>query len=180
MTSFFFSENPIALFLALILIVAVLKGLLSKHKWFKGSNAPYITIVLIVLVVLLLAYKPILEIVSYATPFVALIVVFVFALGAMYFVLGVKEDGMWKLLKGIGPLKTALQIGVICIIALAISRVYGDSLLEEPSVSITDPLIAPEEPVEIDFTPVFTKQALGMIMILIIMGFGFFFVNFSK
>ena len=180
MASFFFSENPIALFLALILIVALLKIILSNHKWFKGGNAPYITLILIVVVVLLIAYRPILEIVSYLTPFIALLVIFVFALGAMYFVLGVKEDGMWSLLKGIGPLKIALQIAVVCFIALAISRVYGDRLLEEPSVSITDPLIAPEEPIDIDFAPVFTKQALGMIMILIVMGFGFFFVNFSK
>ena len=109
MTSFFSSENPIALFLALLLVVALIKGFLSNHSWFKGGKAPYITLIVIALAILLFVYDEILQIVSYLTPFLALLVIFVFALGAMYFVLGVKEDGMWGLLKSIGPLRTALR-----------------------------------------------------------------------
>lgn len=180
MEPFFFSNNPIALFLALVLTIATLKVLLSNHKWFKGSKSPFVIPVIIIAGLMLLFYSPLLEIVSFAAPFIALLAILVFFLGAMYVVLGMKEDGMWRVLKGIGPLKTGLQIAVICIIALAVSRVYGDKLLEEPSVSITDPLIAPEEPIDIDFAPVFTKQALGMAIILIVMAFGMFFVNFAK
>lgn len=178
--AFFFSDNPISLFLALVLVVVLMKIVLGKHKWFQGKNAAYITLIIIAVIILLLTYDPLLRMISIGVPFLVLIAIFLFALGAGYFILGMPKDDIWPTLKNIGILKTAIFIAVICIIAFAGSQVYGNRLLKDQTFSIADAISPQEKSVEIDFAPIFTKQALGMIMITIILGFAFFFVNFSR
>jgi hypothetical protein len=156
--AFFFSDNPIALFLALVLVVVLLRIVLGQHKWFEGKNAAYVTLVIIAVIILLIAYRPLLSMISFGLPFLVLLIMLLFALGAMYFVLGMPKDNIWPTLKSIGILKTALLIAIVCIIAFAGSQVYGDRLLEDPKFSIADAMMPEEKAVEVNFAPVFTKQ----------------------
>ena len=178
--AFFFTDNPIALFLALVIVIVILKTLLSKHKWFEGKKQVYVLPVLIVIGIFLIAYRPLLRMVSFGLPFLLLVVLFLFGLAAIMYVLGMPYKNVWPALKDVGPLKVAVQIAVFCIIAFAISHVYGEKLLEDKSVSLGDAMMPAQESVEIDFAPIFTKQALGLIVIMIILGLAFFFVNFAQ
>jgi hypothetical protein len=178
--AFFASDNPIALFLALVVVISVLKIWLSKRKWFAGKKEAYMLPILIVLVIFLIAYRPLLSMISYGLPYFIMVVVFLFALGAIMFVLGMRKDKIWPELKDVGPLRIAVYIFIFCIIALSISHVYGDKLLQDKSVSLTDATTSSQEPVEIDFSPIFTKQVLGTIFVFIVLGFVFVCVNFSQ
>ena len=175
--TFFFSDNPIALFLALVLVVAILRIVLGRHKWFQGDNAPYIKLVLILVMVLLIAYKPLLSMISFGVPFFVLLVMFLFAIGTIFFVLGMPKEQVWPALKESAILRTAILVTIICIVAFAASTVFGEKLLEDQSVSIMDAASPAQESVEIDFAPIFTKQAIGLIMMIAILGLAFFFVN---
>ncbi len=175
--AFFFSDNPIALFLALVLTVVVLKIVLGKWKWFSGKKSAYLTLVLIAVIILLVAYPPILQMISFSVPYFVLIALFLFAVGGLIFMLGMPKADIWPTMKSIAIVKTVVIILVILTITWAGSHVFGEKLLKEPSVSITDPMIAEKEPVKIDFAPMFTKQALGLIFIIIVLGMAFLFVN---
>ena len=177
--AFFFSDNPIALFLALVVVVAVLRVLIGRLKWFQGSKAAYILPVLLGVILLLLIFPGLLSTVSYGLPFFMLLVMFLFALGALFFALGVQK-GIWEFLKQSSLLKTILKIVIICIIALAASSAFGERLLEDTSVSIVDAIEPEQEDVEIDFAPIFTRQALGLILIITILGLAFVFINLSR
>jgi hypothetical protein len=178
--AFFFSDNPIALFLALVVVVAVLRLFLGKHKWFQGNNSSYILPVLIVVVILLIAYRPLLSMMSFGLPFLALLVVFLFAIGALFFALGYQKPGIGGFMKKSGIVRVTVQILIICIIAFAASNVFGQKMLEDPSVSIVDSFATEKEPVEVDFSPLFTKQAIGMIMLVIVIGLAFVFINLMR
>jgi len=175
--AFFFSDNPIALFFALILTVVILKIVLGKHKWFEGKKNAYVLPIIIAVTILLIAYQPLLKVISFGIPFFALLVVFLFAVGAMMFVIGMPKPTIWPMLKEVGFLKTASYIAIFCIIAFAISHVYGEKLLENPTFSLGDAISPAQEEVKIDFAPLFTKQVLGLIVIFALMGLLFFFVN---
>jgi hypothetical protein len=175
--AFFISDNPIALFLALVLTVAIMKMVLGKVKFFQGKYAAYITLVLIAIIILLLLYQPLLKMLAIGLPFLILIVLLVFGLAAMFFALGMGKGTIWPMIKGIGLLKTTVQIVVVCIIAFAISQVYGDDLLEDKSVSFADPIMPSEETKQIDFSFLFTTQALGIIIMLIVLGFAFVWIS---
>jgi hypothetical protein len=178
--AFFFTDNPIALFAALVLAVVVLKIFLGRHKWFEGSNASYITPILIIVIILCLAYRPLLSILSLGVPLFILLVLALFAIGAMLFTFGMPQSSIWPALKSVGPLKLTVRIIIICIIAFAVSQSFGDRLLEEPSFSIADAMTAEQEPVEVDFAPLFTRQALGLVVLLGVLGLAFVFVNLSS
>lgn len=177
--TFFFSDNPIALFLALVVVIAVLKILLSRLKWFQGSKASYILPVLLGIILMLLVFPGLLSTVSYGLPFFMLLVMFLFALGAIFFALGVQK-GVWEFLKQSSLLKTILKIVIICIIALAASNAFGERLLEDTSFSIVDAIEPEQEDVEIDLAPIFTRQALGLILIITVLGLAFVFINLSR
>jgi hypothetical protein len=168
------------MFLALALVIATLKIVLTKHKWFADKRQAYVLPVLIAVTILLIAYQPLLRIISFGAPLLLLVVLFLFGIGAIMFSLGMPYEKILPSLKEVGPLKVAVQISIFCIIAFAISHVYGDRLLEDKSVSIADAMTSDKEPVEIDFSPIFTKQALGLIVIMIVLGLAFVFINFAK
>ena len=176
--AFFFSDNPIALVLALVVVIAVLRCFLGTRKWFKGDKLVYLLPVLLIVALILIVYTPLLKILSFSIPFFALIVVFLFGIGGLFFALGMKS-GIWSALKSNGPLRVAVKIGIICILALGASNIYGEKLLEEKSVSIADAIMPAEEPVDINLAPIFTKQALGLIVFIVIIGLAFVFVNVS-
>ncbi len=178
--TFFTSDNPIALFLALVLVVAVMKGLLAKHQWFQKGNAAYITAVLIGLILVLLIYRPLLKMLSFGVPFLILIVIFIVGVGAIFLALGTPEKNIFPMLKSSGIVKTSMFIVFICIIAFAASHVWGDRLLDDKSVSFADPLMPQEETVKIDFAPVFLPSTLYLIMIITILGFAFYFAVASR
>ncbi len=181
MPTFFFSNNPIALFLALVVVLVVLKTVFEKRNWFKeGDRSTYITPILIAIAVFLVAYTSLLKILSIAIPFLAVLVLFLVLLGTALYCFGMPEKAIWPAMKKVGPLRTALVIAVFCIIAFAVSTVYGDKLLDDKSVSIADAMTPAQEPVEINFAPLFTSQALGMIFIVIVLGFTFVFINFAR
>jgi hypothetical protein len=175
--AFFFSDNPIALFFALILVVVILKIVLGKHRWFSGKKNSYVLPIVLAAAILLIAYQPLLRIISFGAPFLALLIVFLFAVGAIMFVLGMPKPTIWTAMKETGFIKTATYIAIFCIIAFAISHVYGERLLESPTVSLGDVISPAQEEVKIDFAPLFTKQALGLIMVFVVLGLAFFFVN---
>ncbi|NQU78532.1 hypothetical protein HQ545_02060 [Candidatus Woesearchaeota archaeon] len=184
MTSFFTSENPIALLLALVLTLAVIKAVLTRIakgeilEILKGKlSDTHIPVIIIVFAVLLVIFLPILKIISFSIPFLAALLVMLVAIGFLLATMGMKTSVVWETMKNIGPLKFGIKIAVICIIAFAASTVYGERLLEDKSVSLTDSILPEQEGKEIDFSSLFTKQALGLIMILIIMGMAFVFVN---
>ncbi|MBW2971400.1 hypothetical protein KY359_00035 [Candidatus Woesearchaeota archaeon] len=177
--AFFFSSNPIALFLALVLVVVVLKIWLGKHKWFSGGNSAYITLLLIILIILLISYRPLLEVVAIGVPYFIMVVMFLVALAGLLLMLGMQKGTIWPAMKQVGPLKVAVQIFIVCCIAFAGSQVFGEKLLKEPSVSIADPMMPEQEKTEIDFAPLFTQQALGIIFIIVILGLAFVFVNLA-
>jgi hypothetical protein len=178
--AFFFTDNPIALFLALVIVIAILKTLLSKHKWFAGNKQSYVTPILIVLAIFLIAYRPLLRMVSFGLPFLLLVILFLFGLAAIMYVLGMPYKNIWPALNDVGPLKVAVQIAVFCIIAFAASHVYGEKLLEDKSVSLSDAMMPAQDSAEIDFAPIFTKQALGLGVIIVILGLAFVFINFAE
>lgn len=178
--AFFSSSNPIALFLALAVAVLIIRAVLGRHRWFQGGKAAYITPVLILTGIILIAHRPLLEMLSFGLPFLALLLVFLAALALMYFVMGYQKSGITSFLKENSVLKTTVQIAIICIIILAGSTVLGQKMLEDPSVSITDTFETQEEPAKIDFSPIFTKQAIGMITLMIVMGLAFLFINLMR
>ncbi|MBN1544310.1 hypothetical protein JW898_02495 [Candidatus Woesearchaeota archaeon] len=178
--AFFFSDNPIALFLALVLIVIVLKAALSKHKWFQGGKTAYVTLIVIIAIIFLIAYSPLLKVVSIGVPYFIMVVMFLVALAGIYLVMGAHKEKIWPMMKDVGLLKVSVQIFIICCIAFAASQVYGEKLLKEPKVSFADPMIPDKEPAQIDFAPLFTKQALGMTLLIIVLALAFFFVNMAR
>ncbi|MBU2560776.1 MAG: hypothetical protein KKD17_00625 [Nanoarchaeota archaeon] len=178
--AFFFSSNPIALFLALVLVVIVLKVWLGKQKWFQGGKSAYITLILIILIIFLIAYRPLLEVVAIGVPYFIMVVMFLVAIAGLLLVVGMPKGTIWPAMKDVGLLKVAVQIFIICCIAFAASQVYGEKLLKEPKVSFADPMIPDKEPAQIDFTPLFTKQALGMTFLIIVLALAFFFVNLAR
>jgi hypothetical protein len=185
MADFFTSSNPIVLLLTVFVVLALVKIFISKLTFFSGESAAYIPLVLIIVGVLLLIFNPLLRIISYSIPYLMLIILFVFFLGGIYFVFGMPQKQIWPILKTVGPLKLAIQIGVFCIIALAISSVYGERLLESSSptgsVSLTDAFKS-DEP-QSDSTVVskfFSPSLLGILIILIVLGMAFCFVLLSS
>jgi hypothetical protein len=180
MGAFFSTDNPIALFLALVVAVVLLRAYLGKHKWFQKDKAAYILPVLLVVIVLLVIYRWLLGIISFSIPLFVLLIIFLFAIGAGFFVLGMPRDKIFPMLKESGFVKTAVVITIICIIALSASRLLGPKLLEDKSVSFADAIGPEQENVQIDFAPLFSKQALGLIFIMTVMGLAFFFVNFAR
>ncbi|MBW2964360.1 hypothetical protein KY363_02775 [Candidatus Woesearchaeota archaeon] len=178
--AFFTSDNPIALFLALVLVVAVMRLLLAKHSWFKGGNAAYITAALIGMILLLLLYRPLLRLLSFGVPFLVLIAIFVVGIGGIFLALGTPNSSIWQMLKGSGLIRTTAIVVFVCIVALAASHVWGERLLEDKTVSFADPLMPQEETAKIDFTPVFQPSVLYMIMITIVLAFAFYFVMMSR
>ncbi|MFH1668998.1 MAG: hypothetical protein ABIA62_03660 [Candidatus Woesearchaeota archaeon] len=177
MATFFFSDNPISLFLAFVVTVIVVKAWLSKRKMFSDSKSAYILPVLIIFMILLIAYRPLLSMLSFGIPFFVLICLFVFGVSTVLFTLGMDKPKIWPMLKSVGPFSIALKIAVICIIAFAASHVYGEKLLEDTSVSFADSFAPQEDAVKIDFAPLFTKQALGLIMMITVLGLAFLFLN---
>jgi hypothetical protein len=178
--AFFSNSNPIALFLALVVVVLLLRMILGKHKRFQGGNASYITPVLIIIAVVLVAYRPLLEMLSFGLPFLALLLIFLFIIAGMYFVMGFQKAGLVGFLKQNSILKIIVQIAIICIIIFAGSTVFGQKILEDPSVSIVDSFETSKEPVEVDFSPLFTKSAIGMITLIVVMGLAFVFINLMR
>lgn len=177
--AFFFSDNPIAMFLALIVVIAVLRVLLGRHKWFQGSRSSYILPILLASVLLFLALPRLLSMFSFGIPLFVLLVVFLFALGALFFTLGIQK-GIWEFMKQSSILNTTLKISIICIIAFAASSAFGQKLLEDTSVSIVDAVEPEQDDVRIDFAPIFTRQAAGMIMLVVVLALAFVFVNLSR
>lgn len=178
---FFTSSNPIALLLTVVIVLALVKLFISKLKFFSGESAAYIPLVLIIAGILLLIFKPLLRIISFSIPYLMLIVLFVFFLGGIYFVLGMPQKQIWPILKTVGPLKLAIQISVFCIIALAISSVYGEQLLESSSptgsVSLTDAFKTDEPESDSNFiAKFFSPSLLGLLIIFIVLGMAFCFV----
>lgn len=178
--SFFFSNNPIALFAALVLLVAVLSIVLKRMSWFAGDKAVYITPVLIGVIVLCLFHRPLLSIISIGIPLLVILVVGIFAIAALVFAFGMPEASIWPIMKELGPLKVTIKIAIICIILFAISQAYGETMLKEPpSFTISEPIAAQDQSVEVDFAPLFTKQALGLIVVMVVLGLAFVFINLS-
>ena len=176
---FFFSDNPIALFLTLVVVLVVLKLALGKHKWFKGDKAAYIVPIMIIAAIFLIAYSPAIRMLSIIIPFFIVLVMFLFAIVALMYVFGMPTPQIWPQLKEIGILRVGPKIAIICIIAFAASQVFGDRLLEDKTVSFADSIVAEEEPVKVDFSPLFTKHALGLIVLIAVLGLAFVFVNIS-
>jgi hypothetical protein len=180
MASFFSTDNPIALFLALVIVVSLLRLYLGQHKWFAKEKSAYIVPVLLLIIILLVAYRPLLSIISFSVPLFVLLVVFLFLIGSGFFILGIPRDKIFPMLKESGFVKTAAIIAIICIIALSASRLFGPKLLDDKTVSIGDAIGPEQKPVEVDFSPLFTKQAIGLVFILIVIGMAFLFVNLAK
>lgn len=175
--AFFTSDNPIALFLALVVVVVVLKLWLEKHAWFKGSNSSYILPILLAAIILLIAYRPLLRILSFGLPFLVLIALFIFGVGALVWAFGMKEGTIGTTLKGIGLIRVTAYIVIFCVVALAVSRIYGERLLDDKTVTLADPIMPEDDGVKVDFAPFFTSKALGMIFMMVVLGLVFYFVN---
>ncbi|MBW2967825.1 hypothetical protein KY362_05045 [Candidatus Woesearchaeota archaeon] len=181
--AFFFSDNPIAMFLGLILVIALLSIYLKQHKWFSGKNVKhsiYVVPILLILAIFLIGYSGILRIISFSVPLIVLLLIFLFFIGAVMFALGIPRKEVTPILKSMGFVKVGVVILVFCIIALGASRLMGESLLEDKSVSLGDVMMTKEEPVDVDFSWLFSKTALGIIFLFLIIGIIFVWVNISS
>ena len=178
--AFFSIENPIALFLALVIVVCVMKLLLGRHKWFQGNKSAYILPVIIIAAIVLITYNPLLSMLSFGLPFLGLLAIFLFAIGALFFALGYQRPGIGQFLWKSGIVRVTVQIAIICIIIFAGSTVFGQKMLDNPSVSIIDSFATEKEPVKFDFTPLFTKQAISMITLVAVLGLAFVFINLMR
>ena len=172
----FFDDNPITLLLSLIIAIAILKAYMTNHKWFKGSKSTYIAPIIIILAILMIIYRSSLSIISYAIPLIALVTIFLFAIGAIFFMFGMPGNKILPTLKEVGMIKIGFVIVLFCIVALAGSRMYGQTLLEDKSVSLGDVLMTQEKEVEINFFNFFNQKTLGLLMLIIIVGLLMFFV----
>ncbi|MFC1722804.1 hypothetical protein ACFL0V_01565 [Nanoarchaeota archaeon] len=174
--AFFGLGNPLALFFAFIVLLIATKVFLGRMKFFS-TRAAYIFPVVIVVGIIALIYMPILKIFSVALPLVFLGVFFLVGLAGLYLLFGVKKPEVIPMMKDVGFLRLVFIVAVVCAFAFGVSQVFGDKLLEDQKFSIAD-AITPDEPeVEVDFAPLFTRQALGLIMVLIVMGALFVFVS---
>lgn len=177
--AFFSYENPIPMFLALVLIVTLIKILLGRMGFFKTRKS-YLMPVVLAMAVVAIVYYPLLEFVGLASPLLVLIVLFLFATAALLFAAGVKEGMIKDMMKNIGFLKLVIYVLIVSSVVFAGSQIWGENLLEEPSVSVADAITFHEETQEINFAPLFSKQALGLIVLIIILGGVFLFVNMVK
>jgi len=180
MASSFFSDNAIAMLLAFIVALSLLKLYLEKREFFKDKGSAYVLPIVILAGIALLIYNPALKMMSIGIPFFVILVLFLFGLAAIMYTIGMPAEKILPTLKGVGMLKTTIQIAIFCIIAFAISNIYGERLLEDKSISLTDTMTQEDDGPKIDFSPLFAKQAMGMILITVVLGFAFVFVNLAK
>lgn len=178
--AFFSSDNPIALFLALVIAIVLLKAWLSKLKMFEGTKSAYILPVLTIIGIVILLHNPILNMLSFGIPFLILLLIFLFAIASILFTFGLQKTSIVDFMLKNTLLKITMQVLIICIIAFAASHAYGDKLLEDPTITITDPFTHNAEQTEIEFSSIFTKQAAGMIMLVVVLGLAFVFINISR
>ncbi|HII72284.1 TPA: hypothetical protein HA265_06020, partial [Candidatus Woesearchaeota archaeon] len=101
-------------------------------------------------------------------------------LGCLFYMFGLPQKNIVGLMKESGFLKVLTYILITVAVLFGFSQLWGDRLLEDQTVSFADQFVPAEENVEIDFAPLFTKQAAGMMLIVIIVGAIFFFVNLAK
>lgn len=175
----FVANHPFLVVLAFILIIAVLKGWLPRLSAFKGNKKIFVTPIIIILAIIIIFTRPLLSIIGMSAGMLAALFVFI-ALGWMIMAaMGVNAGRVGSVVKEVGFLKLTVIIVVVAIFALSISQVFGDKLLEEPTISFSDGIIHEPEPKEVDLSFLFTRKFLGIMAVLITLGSLFVFVNLS-
>ena len=174
--AFFTPSNPLALFFALIVVLSMIKYALGKTKYISKNKNHAVPILIIIGLICIIFYQ-ILKLAALVIPMIALIMLFVFMIAAMFFVMGMKEERVFGFLKESGFLKTVVYVLIISAVLFAGSQIWGEQLLEEKAVSITDPLTLKPEQKEINFAPIFTKQAAGFAMLSAVIGMAFWWVR---
>ena len=171
--SLFLTDNPIALLIALIFLLAFFNGFLAKRRYFEKNPSHIAPLILLIVIALILLPK-LLKITSFAVPFLVLFTVFI--AGLLFFIaaFGIKKP--WNsFIKGPG-VKSTLKIAIIVIIFIAAGRVMGEQLLEDNSISLLEPL-ENKKTNDFDMSWFFNKQFLTFAMLFIVLGTAFLFVN---
>ncbi|MBI4739692.1 hypothetical protein HY772_09230 [Candidatus Woesearchaeota archaeon] len=177
MTAFFSPDNAIALGLALLVIVLLLRIWLESKGYFKNNRANVVPLIIIAIVFLLL-YPALLRIASFTFPFLALIgIALMFLMFFAYSAMGMERKGVLGILR-YPSLKFVLKICVVVIVAIAAGRVFGEQLLQEKTVSFSEGIFpAQQEEKSMDFSFIFTSQALGLLFVLSVLGIAFFYIS---
>jgi hypothetical protein len=177
---FFSIDNPILFAIALILLVALLKGFLSSRKFFRtGSRSAFVMPIVLIVALIALLYRPLLQIFAGSAAMLSMLLVFLMLLFFAFMIMGTKTQMAFMAVKEIGFLKLTVIIVVCCIFALSISQVFGERLLEEPTVSFGDAFIQETAQKELDLSPFFTPNFLGTALVLTILGMFFLYFTFQ-
>ncbi|MBI5397883.1 hypothetical protein HZB03_00325 [Candidatus Woesearchaeota archaeon] len=175
--SFFSPDNVIALGLALLIIVLLLRIWLESKGYFKHNQANVVPFIIIAIIFLLL-YPAVLRIASFTFPFLALIgIALMFLMFFAYSAMGMDNKGITGILR-LPSVKFVLKICVVVIVAIAAGMVFGEQLLQEKSISFSEGVFpAQQEEKGMDFSFLFTSQALGLLFVLSVVGIAFFYVS---
>lgn len=178
--SFFSVNNPILFAIALVLLVAVLKGFLSSRKFFRtGSRSSFVMPIVIIIALVAIVYRPLLQIFASSAAMISMLLVFLMLLFFAFMIIGTKTQQAFRAVNEMGFLKLTVIIVVCCIFALSLSQVFGDRLLEEPKVSFSDAFVQETGHKELDLSPFFTPKFLGAALVLVILGMFFLYFTFQ-
>ena len=176
--AFFSINNPVLFVIALILLIALLKGWLSNLAFFtKKGRGVYVLPIVLVIAAVFIFNRPLMQIFTSAAAMISVLFVFLIFIFIAYAALGTRTEKAFTAVREIGFLKLIVIIAVVCIFALSISQVYGDKLLEEPKVSFSDAFVHEPEPREFDLSPFFTPKFLTGALLAVIIGMFFLYVN---
>ncbi|MBT5023564.1 hypothetical protein HOK51_05575 [Candidatus Woesearchaeota archaeon] len=179
-----FDLSTIMLYIFTFIVIVVFANALLK-QWAplnKISQGP--GLVLFFIIVILVLFKPILDIVGFSIPFLALLVV-ALGLGALlYGPFGTKTLDVASFFTHPST-RTYVGVIVFIIFALGASLVFGQSLLEKGEIPISGnavsfaDVIMPDAPPPktLDISPLFTESTLNLIFLFAIMGFSFVVVG---
>ncbi len=172
-------SNPIAMIFGFILLIIIARAGLLRISWF-AKNPSVTSAVLIIVGVATIIYLPLLKIVALSVPLVVLVILFLAGVWAIFYALQMREESIYPFMKRLGFLRILTYILIISAVSFGASQVFGEKLLEKPSFSLSDAMSSNEEKAKIDFTPFFTSQVLDLLLIIIILGALFVFLNSAK
>ncbi|MFQ5474601.1 MAG: hypothetical protein ACE5DM_02075 [Candidatus Nanoarchaeia archaeon] len=174
---FFSTENPIALLLAAIITYLVLRTVLSKllgaTKW-GGKHKEIVSVLITISALIVITSIPFLRMVATTMPFIALFGVLICLSIIAYVSLGATDNNILLVLKN-RSFNFYTWLLVVLIVVWGSSLIWGPSLLENKGISLTG--FAQAEEKQMDFSFLFTKEALGFVLVFSILGLTFFTIN---
>ncbi|MBT7902991.1 hypothetical protein HN587_03935 [Candidatus Woesearchaeota archaeon] len=172
-------KTAILYIISFVILISIASALLKKWAPIsKLKGGPGIALFFIIIIATL--FKPIVEIIGFSTPFIALIVVTIALMILVFAVSGIPTTRIKEVLT-FPTTKNYIKLIILLILCLGAAKVFGQQLLDDQSISITGRSVSFADaflPAEssnnkIDLSAAFTTQAIGSIFFFAVMGLSF-------